>query len=128
MATPHISGAVALICSRYYKRFKKYPSGEMITTLLQYQSIDLGKVGFDELYGYGMFSFNPDGGKAIVIEAGEKYCKVNNKNYELPAPPSSAKQQMNGSLNALADLLGSDAQFVPAGFENNEKDILQVWC
>jgi major intracellular serine protease len=128
MATPHISGSVALIYSRWFKRFGKYPSPEIVNTLLQYQSIDLGKVGFDELYGYGLFSFNPDGGKAIMVTSGEQYCEINRKQYPLPVVPSTNKGQMCGSYNALAEILGYDALFIPAGSEDNQQDLMQIWC
>lgn len=127
MATPHITGAVALIYSHYRKRFKKYPAPDMVSTLLQYQSIDLGQIGFDELYGFGMFSFNPDGGKAIVITAGDQSCTINRLQVPLPTVPIVQNNQMCGSLNALAEIMGSDALFVPAT-EENKKDTLQVWC
>ncbi|HEX3012165.1 MAG TPA: S8 family serine peptidase, partial [Syntrophomonadaceae bacterium] len=128
MATPHITGAVALIYSRYLKRFKKYPSPEMVSTLLQYQSIDLGEAGFDELYGFGMFSFNPDGGKTIVITAGEKSCMINRQEQSLPIVPLTENTQMCGSYNALAEILGSNSLFIQTGFEDNKKDILRIWC
>jgi major intracellular serine protease len=128
MATPHIAGSAALIYSRYFKRYNKFPSPEMVSTLLQFLSIDLGDAGFDELYGYGLFSFNPGGGKAIVIKTGDKECQINGKKLSLPVVPTVHDGQMCGSMNVLADILQSDALFIPSGFENNEKDELRIWC
>jgi hypothetical protein len=84
-------------------------------------------VGFDELYGYGLFSFNPDGGKAVSVTAGEKYCLVNEKKMPMPTVTTVNNGQMCGSFNSLADILGSDTFFVPAGFEDNKQDKLLLW-
>lgn len=65
MACPHVAGAAALIYSRTRKRFGQDISPSELKKMLHYQAIDLGQVGFDTLYGYGLFTFNTDGGKTI---------------------------------------------------------------
>lgn len=67
MASPHIAGAVALIISCYQKRFNENPTPEYIRDYLHTHAVDLGELGFDTLYGYGLFTFNTDGGKTIRV-------------------------------------------------------------
>jgi major intracellular serine protease len=48
MAAPHISGAVALIYSRYKKKFGTYPTSGTVSLLVDYICVDLGDTGFDD--------------------------------------------------------------------------------
>lgn len=109
MATPHITGAVALIYARCKKRFGVYPDVQTVNLLLDYGSIDLGEVGFDQLYGFGMFSFTPDGGKNIRLYANSKHYVVNGKSYLLNLPVIRNEGEIYGPLAAISDLLGSDS-------------------
>lgn len=121
MAAPHISGAAALIYSRYKKRFGVYPSSGAVSLLLQYLSIDLGDVGFDDMYGYGMFTFNPDGGKAIQVLSGNKEYLINGQQFQWKNPPVIDAEEMRGSYSELSELLGCDSNFTPdAGSPNNQ--------
>lgn len=108
MAAPHISGAAALIYSRYKRRFGTYPSAGAVRLFLQYMSIDLGVVGFDNLYGYGMFSFNPDGGKAIKIVPGSNQYYINALPYRWQDSPATDATTIKGSFNELTEVLGVD--------------------
>jgi len=128
MATPHITGAVALIYSRYYLRFKKHPTPEYIKDYLHYQAIDLGKIGFDQLYGYGLFSFNIDGGKAIRLIMGSRKYVVNGKDYYLQKEPFWQNDTACASIEEISDLLSCDSNPVPADTSpDNHKGEMQIW-
>lgn len=123
MATPHVAGAVALIYSRYYLRFKKHPLPEYIKEYLHYQAIDLGQVGFDQLYGYGLFSFNIDGGKAIRLIIGSPKYLINSKEHYLQKAPFWQNGLACASIEELSDLLGCDSNLVSVNSNINEIDI-----
>lgn len=55
-ATPHIVGAITLIQSYYLKQGKKLTMPELRKFLFEH-TIDLGDVGRDNQYGFGMFKF-----------------------------------------------------------------------
>jgi major intracellular serine protease len=114
MAAPHMSGATALVYSRYKKRFGVYPSVGTVRLLMQYLSIDLGEVGFDNLDGYGMFTFNPDGGKAIQVLPGNKQYYINGREYQWKNPPLLEGEDICGSYSELSKLLGCDSTLVTA--------------
>ncbi len=114
MAAPHIAGAIALIYSRYYLRFKKHPTPEYIKDYLHYQAIDLGQIGFDHLYGYGLFSFNIDGGKSIRLIMGSRKYVVNGKDYYLQKEPFWNNDLACASIEEISDLLSCDSNPVPA--------------
>lgn len=126
MAAPHISGAVALIYSRYKKRFGVYPDVRTVNLLLQYGSIDMGEVGYDELYGFGMFSFNPDGGKNFCFFSDRSQYQLNGRTAELKAPLIKNAGEIYAPLQEISDLLGSDSNPVPATAGHPE-DGLQIW-
>jgi major intracellular serine protease len=128
MAAPHISGAAALIYSRYKKRFGVYPSAGTVSLLMQYLSIDLGEAGFDELYGYGMFSFNPDGGKAIQVLSDNKQYYINGQQYQWKNTPTLDAEEICGSYSELSELLGCDSNLVPAdGNSSNSQGKIEIW-
>lgn len=128
MATPHISGAVALIYSRYKKRFGVYPSPETVTLLLRYGSIDLGEVGFDQLYGFGMFSFTPDGGKNYRFYANSNEYDLNGQRMRLNQAVVRNEGEIYGPLTAISDLLGTDSNpLTTEGAPQNNQGGLEVW-
>lgn len=127
MAAPHISGAAALIYSRYKKRFGAYPSSGTVSLLLQYLSIDLGDVGFDDLYGYGMFTFNPDGGKAIQVLAGSPEYLINGQQYQWKNPPVIKAEEIHGSYSELSELLGCDSNFTTASEIPSTQGKMEIW-
>ena len=121
MAAPHISGAAALIYSRYKKRFGVYPSAGTVSLLMQYLSIDLGEAGFDDLYGYGMFTFNPDGGKAIQVSPGNQQYYINGQQYQWKNPPVLEAEELRGSYRELSELLGCDSN------PSNSQGEMEIW-
>lgn len=72
MASPHIAGACALIHARHLKTFGSKPDPLWTYKYLKLNTIDLGSFGYDELYGYGLFSFNPSGGTYLRLNADSK--------------------------------------------------------
>ncbi len=54
MASPHAAGVAALIISQEYERTGVKPSPAEVVTKLQQTTEDVGKVGYDNLYGHGM--------------------------------------------------------------------------
>lgn len=129
MATPHISGAAALIYSRYKKRFGTFPSPGMVGLLLQYLSLDLGAIGFDEFYGYGLFSFNVDGGKAIQLAPGANQYSINGKEYHWEHTPFIDRDTIQGALNELSEVLGCDCNMtMNDGKTDNRQGKMEIWC
>ena len=57
MATPVITGCIALIKAKGLKRLKRNLTPEEIKLILAMNSHDLGSPGKDNVYGYGLFSF-----------------------------------------------------------------------
>lgn len=72
MASPHIAGACALVHARHLRIFGSLPDPEWTYKYLKLNTIDLGTRGYDELYGYGLFSFNPSGGNYLRLTADSK--------------------------------------------------------
>lgn len=60
MATPAVTGCVALIYSFYLQEFKRIPIPEEVRGVLALFSQDLGLPGKDREYGWGLFSFGAD--------------------------------------------------------------------
>lgn len=128
MAAPHISGAAALVYSRYYMRFHKYPAPEYLKDHLHYQAIDLGKIGFDHLYGYGLFSFNIDGGKAIKLIIGSRKYFINGTEYHLQAEPFWHDSTACASISELCNLLSCDSIALPADdTPDNPEGQMDIW-
>ena len=57
MATPIITGAVAILQAKGMRRYKRRLTPQEIRLLLHIYSEDLGDVGRDAQYGFGLFSF-----------------------------------------------------------------------
>ena len=57
MATPVITGAVALIKAKAKKRLRRNLTPDEVKLILKINSHDLGIPGKDENYGYGLFTF-----------------------------------------------------------------------
>ncbi len=128
MASPHIAGAAALICSRNLQRFGHYPSAQELKNMLNYQAIDLGTAGFDTLYGYGLFSFNIDGGKNITVIVGERRYTVNNKEYNLKKPPVSVDGVVYAPLEEICELLGVDSSYIGSdGSSDYPEGAVEIW-
>jgi major intracellular serine protease len=121
MACPHVAGAAALIYSRTRERFGQYISPSELKKMLHYQAIDLGQVGFDTLYGYGLFSFNLDGGKAICMKVGEKEYWVNKQKYSLQDPVLSVQGTVYAPLQEICTLLNTGSSF------SNGGESIEIW-
>ncbi len=127
MAAPHISGAVALIYSRTWQRFGHYPSSAEIKNMLSYQAIDLGTAGFDTLYGYGLFSFNIDGGKAITVIVGQKTYTINNKEYKSQKSPILVEGIVYAPLEEICELLSTDSCNIPPDEKSGYPGAVDMW-
>lgn len=57
MATPYITGAIALIQSNAKNRLGRRLTLEEIRMMLILNAVDLGEPGYDNVYGYGKFQF-----------------------------------------------------------------------
>ncbi len=64
MASPHVAGVAALIISQEFARTGVKPSPAQVVSKLQQSAEDVGKVGYDNLYGHGMSNaFNAVNGR-----------------------------------------------------------------
>lgn len=126
MASPHIAGAVALIYSRWKQRFESSPDAPTVRNLIDYQAIDLGNVGFDQLYGYGLFSFDPSGGKSIRIEVGERRYLVNNKESFFIEAPFMHGKLACADIREICNLLSTDNRPV-IDKNGTNTGILEIW-
>lgn len=68
LSAPMISGVIADYLSKYYLNYGYYPSIDNIEESLSYSSIDLGVIGKDKYFGYGL----PDLAKLKIYIEGEK--------------------------------------------------------
>lgn len=128
MAAPHISGAAALIYSHYFKQFGQYPSPAQVKLIMKYQAVDLGEAGFDNLYGFGLFTFNPAGGKAIRLVVGQRKYYVNGQEALLSTAPIMDKGVVLVSADEICGLLTTDMDFVSSdGSEQNSEGMLEIW-
>lgn len=129
MAAPHISGAAALIYSHYFKQFGEYPSPAQVKLLMKYQAVDLGEAGFDNLYGFGLFTFNLAGGKAIRLLVGQRRCFINGQETLLSHAPIMDQDMVLVSADDMGELLTTDMDFVsPDGSDQNEAGMLEIWA
>lgn len=129
MASPHMAGAVALIISRYQMRFHKNPTPDYIRDYLHMQAVDLGELGFDTLYGYGLFTFNMDGGKAIKLFIGKTSYEINNQQGQLMMAPFLLYGEPVASIREICRLLSTGSEYYP-GNDDQEHPHGQVniWC
>lgn len=126
MAAPHISGSVALMYSRWVKRFGSSPEVNVIKNMLDYQAIDLGSAGFDHLYGYGLFSFDPAGGKAIRVELGQRRYLVNDKEAYFVEAPFLKGQVACMDMTELCSLLSTDCRRA-VDEKGKQTGIVEIW-
>lgn len=57
MATPHLSGAAALVASRWARRYHGAPTEAQLAAMLIYSTVDVLPPGFDVFTGAGLFTF-----------------------------------------------------------------------
>lgn len=128
MASPHIAGAVALIYSKYLLKFSTYPTPDYVRDLLHYQAIDLGTLGFDKLYGYGMFTFTIDGGKVIRLIVGDKKYFVNNQSFYLNTAPFISSNDVVAAIREVCGLLNTPLTVIPPdGSHDNQLGQIIIW-
>lgn len=128
MASPHLAGAVALIIARYRIKFKEDPTPGYIKDYLHMQAIDLGELGYDTLYGYGLFTFNMDGGKAIKLFVGQNRYQINNDYGELKMAPFLKDGEPVASIREICDLLSTGNEYIPPdGSEKNPDGQMDIW-
>ncbi|MEA1962217.1 MAG: S8 family serine peptidase [Bacillota bacterium] len=128
MATPHLSGAAALIRARWHKRFQTNPLEADVRNLVQYMSIDLGDAGYDELYGYGLFSFNLNGGKDIVLIVGSNQYYVNGKLKMLQNAPLRYNEAVYAPVAEISSVMNCDCTLIPPdGSPENKQGQVQIW-
>ncbi|MGE5380528.1 MAG: S8 family peptidase [Methylocystaceae bacterium] len=121
MASPHIAGAAALIQSHHLRNFGSIPNPEWTYKYLKLNTIDLGNIGYDDLYGYGLFSFNPSGGIYLRLSANSKKFYSNEQSGNLTHPFISIKGVPYLSLPDLKQQLYIDY----AWFANRGE--LEIW-
>lgn len=126
MAAPHIAGAAALIYSRWRDRFGKDPTAAQVRDMIHYHALDLGKTGFDHLYGYGLFSFNPAGGRAIRMQAGKHQCTVNGRETPLRGIPMMAGDYFYAALEDVCQLTDMDHLKETGDGDGNSSEF-EVW-
>lgn len=92
MATPHITGAVALLQAKAKLRFGKKLPPDQVRLLLRMYAEDLGIKGPDKEYGFGVFSFGrfnqPDRvPQTVEMWTGKKQYVVNGQQKEMDTAP-----------------------------------------
>lgn len=128
MAAPHVAGAVALIYSRYLLKFAAYPSVDYVSNYLHFQAVNLGTVGLDNLYGYGLFSFTLDGAKAITLIVEQNKYYVNNNNFYLETPPFIKNGQVAANIQEICGLINTPVVLVPPnGSGENKLGQIKIW-
>jgi hypothetical protein len=121
MATPHIAGACALIHSRFVSSFGKFPDPEWTYNYLEMHTIDLGDNGYDDLTGFGLFSFDPMGGRYLRIEKDQKQYHINEQPADLAYPLLVKDGMAYLSAADLSSTLGVEVAWIP------QEGTLQIW-
>ncbi|HZJ84067.1 MAG TPA: S8 family serine peptidase [Syntrophomonadaceae bacterium] len=127
MASPHIAGAVALVYARYLLKFSSSPSPEDVKRLLHYQAINLGTIGFASLYGYGLFTFTIDGGKAIKLIVGENNYYINDETYYLNTPPFVKEGIVVADIGDICNLLNTNTLLLPIDDKEKNPGQILIW-
>ncbi len=86
MAAPHVSAAIALLCSDgvYWQSTSPTYSADIIEERLYQNAIDLGEEGKDEFYGYGMVNlryFNVDSSQDVLTFFGDDGQEIDTSQY-----------------------------------------------
>lgn len=122
MATPHVTGVVALLHS-YWPVLKKRAGAT--TNIIFHTAQDLGAKGVDGFYGWGLVRAD-----RALSPLGEKYLKKNNKIY----PFSTSHLKVTPALSALTvqsvtffDGYDRDFQIPLATLAPSYADVLNTW-
>jgi Copper amine oxidase N-terminal domain./Subtilase family. len=135
MATPHISGAIALVLSDCKRIMGRKMTPEEMRNYLIMHTEDLGPKGKDDAYGYGMFTFNygaslPSRSKEIkikldrgftrmngIVQIGAKVAVVDGKEINMDVEPFKFGDYVYVSARFLAEQLGAKTSFDASGKE-----------
>jgi hypothetical protein len=104
MATPHVSGAVALLRSKWPSK-----TATEITTILYDTATDLGVVGVDDIYGRGLLNLN----NAIFASGILSVKTLNGANYDLQNTSITTSSVLGNAL---------DDDFSLAVFDKYQRD------
>lgn len=137
MATPHISGAAALILSDCKRLMGRKMTPQEIKDYLIMHTEDLGPKGKDNAYGYGLFTFNygaslPSKVKEIkikldkgykrmngVVQLGSKVALIDGKEVNMDVEPFKFGDYVYISAQFLAEQLGANAKL-----NTSEKELI----
>ena len=72
MATPIITGAVAILIGKGLIRYGRRLTPDEIRLLLNIYTENVNNIGRDKSYGYGIFSFGRIGNKEYILNEAEK--------------------------------------------------------
>lgn len=87
MATPMVSGMVALLVQKYKEQHNsERPSGSLMNKMLKLFAVDLGVKGLDSKTGAGYITFKPSA-SVIKMTIGEKLYTVNGEELEMDVAP-----------------------------------------
>jgi subtilisin family serine protease len=113
MATPAITGTLALLIERYHSQHADSPSPALLKSILLNTAIDLGNPGPDYTYGYGI----PDAVEAVsTIDQGRFTADSANagdtKTYTVTVPGSAAALRVMLAYSDVEGVPGSSAALV----------------
>ena len=116
MACPHIAGAVGLFDAKSLLRFGRIQSLDEIRNVMHIYAEDLGDVGRDKKYGFGLFSFGRFGtsdGISIVVKAvvGKKDFYVNGKQYIFDIVPEVKSGRTLIPLRSIHEAIGDKVDY-----------------
>ncbi len=135
MATPHISGAAALILSDCKRVMGHKMTPQEVKNYLIMHTEDLGPKGKDNAYGYGLFTFNygatlPSKAKEIkirldkgrtrmngMVQLGSKVAVIDGNEVDMGAEPFQFGDCVYVSAQFLAEQLGAKTQLSASEME-----------
>jgi len=118
MATPHITGAVALLIAKTLIRKGRKPTLDELRYTLHLYSEDLGEFGRDPEYGFGVFSFGrvkeSDQVKHEVrMRIGHTQYFVDGKSKEMDTVPILHKNRTMVPIRFISEALGDKVDWMP---------------
>ncbi len=94
---------------------------------MHYQAINLGTIGFASLYGYGLFTFTIDGGKAIKLIVGENNYYINDETYYLNTPPFVKEGIVVADIGDICNLLNTNTLLLPIDDKEKNPGQILIW-
>ncbi len=123
MATPHVTGAVALLHG-YWPVLKKRAGAT--ANILFHTATDLGKEGVDRIYGWGLLNI-----KRALQPLGETYISSNNKRYSMSLSRLSVSAPLASSLSnksiSFFDEYDRDYQISLSEFDQETPHLIESW-